>query len=91
MPSFLSAPAETHSKTSSSEGETTTDHTDAHRIIPYGFDIPDLILFKKFIIDTKIKALEIGQIMNSLKIIHLTLGYILNFQHPKLKWKCIVL
>lgn len=56
--------------------------------------IPDLIVFDKIIVDTKvidkIGDREIGQMMNYLNITGLRLGYILNFKHPKLGWKRVV-
>ena len=56
--------------------------------------IPDLIVFEKIIVDTKVIAQitdqEIGQMMNYLKITGLRLGYIINFKKPKLEWKRIV-
>jgi GxxExxY protein len=57
--------------------------------------IPDLIVFEKIIIDTKviprITDLEVGQMMNYLEVTGLRLGYILNFKHQKLEWKRVVL
>ena len=57
--------------------------------------IPDLIVFDKIIVDTKvitkISEHEVGQMMNYLKITGLKLGYIINFKNPKLEWKRIVL
>ncbi len=56
--------------------------------------VPDLIVFEKIVIDTKvierITDREIGQMMNYLKITNLRLGYILNFKNPKLEWKRVV-
>jgi GxxExxY protein len=56
--------------------------------------IPDLIVFSKIIIDTKviprISDLEVGQMINYLEVTGLRLGYILNFKHQKLEWKRIV-
>lgn len=57
--------------------------------------LPDLIVYEKIIIDTKvidrIGNHEIGQMINYLKITKLKLGYILNFKHKKLEWKRVVL
>ena len=57
--------------------------------------IPDLIVFEKIIVDTKVIAKitdnEIGLMMNYLKITGLKLGYIINFKNPKLEWKRVVL
>ncbi len=56
--------------------------------------IPDLIAFEKIIVDTKvierIGRVEIGQMMNYLKMTGLKLGYILNFKHPRLEWKRVI-
>ena len=56
--------------------------------------IPDLIVFDKTIVDTKviekITDRELGQMMNYLKISGLRLGYILNFKNPKLEWRRVV-
>jgi len=53
--------------------------------------IPDLIVFGKIVVDTKviekITDREIGQMMNYLKITGYRLGYILNFKKPKLEWR----
>ncbi len=47
------------------------------------------------VVDTKviekITDLEIGQILNYLKISGLKVGLILNFRRPKLEWKRVVL
>ncbi len=51
--------------------------------------IPDLVAFEKIIVDTKvierITDLEIGQMLNYLKITGLPIGLILNFKNPKLE------
>jgi GxxExxY protein len=51
--------------------------------------IPDLVAFGKIIVDTKvierITDLEIGKMLNYLKITGLPLGLILNFKNPKLE------
>lgn len=56
--------------------------------------IPDLIVYDKIIVDTKvierITDRETGQMLNYLKITGLRLGYILNFKKPKLEWKRII-
>lgn len=63
--------------------------------VKVGEYIPDLIVFDKIVVDTKvierITDLEIGQILNYLKITRLKVGLILNFKRPKLEWKRIVL
>ncbi len=57
--------------------------------------IPDLIVCDKVIVDTKvvenITDREIGQMMNYLKITGYRLGYIINFKHPKLDWKRVII
>lgn len=54
-----------------------------------------MIVFDKIVVDTKvierITDLEIGQILNYLKITGLKVGLILNFKRPKLEWKRVVL
>lgn len=66
-----------------------------YKSVKVGEYVPDLIAFEKIVIDTKvierIRDLEIGQILNYLKITGLKLGLILNFKRPKLEWKRIVL
>ncbi len=55
--------------------------------------VPDLIAFGRIIVDTKvierITDLEIGQMLNYLKIIGLPIGLILNFKNPKLEFRRI--
>ena len=55
---------------------------------------PDLIAFRKIIVDTKvinkITDHEVGQILNYLKITGLKLGIILNSGRAKLEWKRII-
>ncbi len=57
--------------------------------------IPDIIAFNKIIVDTKtierIGNTEKGQMINYLKITGLKIGLIINFKHPKLEWKRIIL
>jgi GxxExxY protein len=66
-----------------------------YKTFPIGVYVPDLIVFDSVIVDTKtierIGNLEIGQIVNYLKITGLTVGLILNFKRPKLEWKRVVL
>jgi GxxExxY protein len=56
--------------------------------------IPDLLVFGKIVIDTKviekITDKEVGQMMNYLKVTGYRLGYMLNFKHAKLGWKRVV-
>jgi GxxExxY protein len=57
--------------------------------------IPDLIVAKAVVVDTKtidkITDHERGQMMNYLRITKLRVGIILNFKQPKLEWERIVL
>lgn len=66
-----------------------------YKSVPIGEYVPDLIAFDKIIIDTKtIEAIgrtEIAKIMNYLRKAKLRLGCIINFKHPKLQWKRVVL
>ena len=63
--------------------------------VQVGEYVPDLITHDKLVVDTKvidrITTLELGQMMNYLKITGLRAGLILNFKRPKLEWKRIVL
>ena len=56
--------------------------------------IPDLIVYGKIIVDTKVITKitdhEIGQMMNYLKVTGFRLGYILNFKNRRLEWKRVV-
>jgi GxxExxY protein len=57
--------------------------------------IPDLIADETVIVDTKviqkIGDVEVGQMINYLRITELKVGLIINFKHPRLEWKRIVL
>ncbi len=57
--------------------------------------IPDLIVFDKIVVDTKvidtIENHEMGQMLNYLKITSLKVGLIINFRHSKLEYKRVVL
>jgi len=63
-----------------------------HKVADY---TPDLVVFDKIVIDAKviekITDREIGQMMNYLKVTGCRLGYLLNFKHPKLEWKRVVM
>ena len=63
--------------------------------VKVGDYIPDLIAFQYIVIDTKtierITHLEYGQILNYLKLTGCKVGLILNFRHPRLEWKRLVL
>ena len=57
--------------------------------------VPDLIAFDGIVVDTKVVEkignLEMGQMINYLKITRLGVGLILNFKRPRLEWKRVVL
>ena len=57
--------------------------------------IPDLIVYRQIIVDTKtiehITPIERGQMLNHLRIAGLPLGLIINFKKPKLDWERIIL
>lgn len=66
-----------------------------YKSVNVGEYIPDLIVFDKIIVDTKVIA-EIGnnekaQMINYLKITGLKVGLILNFKYSKLQWERIAL
>ena len=56
---------------------------------------PDLIVYDQVIVELKtvekIGDYEKGQLLNYLKMTGLNVGVILNFKHPKLQWKRLVL
>ncbi len=66
-----------------------------YKSVKVGEYIPDLTCFGQVIVDTKtihrITDHEIGQMLNYLKVTGLKVGLLLNFKHPKLEWKRIVL
>jgi GxxExxY protein len=66
-----------------------------YKAVNVGEYVPDLIVFDKIIVDTKvIEKLgnnEKAQIINYLKITGLRVGVLLNFKHAKLEWERIVL
>lgn len=66
-----------------------------YKTVKVGEYIPDLIVFNKIIVDTKVMALmgnnEKAQMINYLKITGLKVGLLLNFKRPKLEWERIVL
>ncbi len=66
-----------------------------YKAVKVGEYIPDLIVFDKIVVDAKtidrISNNEEGQILNYLKITKFKVGLILNFKHPKLEWKRLVL
>lgn len=63
--------------------------------VSVGEYIPDLITHGQLVVDAKvidrITDLEIGQMLNYLKITGFSVGVILNFRRSKLEWQRIVL
>jgi GxxExxY protein len=63
--------------------------------VQVGEYIPDLIVFGKIVVDTKvidrITDHEMGQMLNYLKITDHKIGLIINFKKAKLEWKRIAL
>ena len=66
-----------------------------YKSVELGKYIPDLICFQKVIVDAKtierISDQEIGQMLNYLKVTGHQVGLLINFKHPKLEWKRVVL
>lgn len=66
-----------------------------YRNVKVGEFIPDLIIEKQVIVDTKtinrIGDLERGQMLNYLRLTGLEVGLIINFQNPKVEWRRIIL
>lgn len=66
-----------------------------YKSVQVGEYIPDIIAFNKIIVDTKtiehIGNVEKGQMINYLKITGHKIGLIINFKHPKLEWKRVIL
>ena len=66
-----------------------------YKNILVGEYVPDLLVDEKVILDTKvieaISDAEVGQVMNYLRIAKLELGVLLNFRHPKLEYRRVVL
>jgi GxxExxY protein len=65
------------------------------RGVEVGEFVPDLIVFKAVIVDTKvidrITDHERGQMLNYLRITKLRVGLILNFKDARLEWERVVL
>ena len=66
-----------------------------YKEVKVGYFIPDLIVYDKVIVDTKvvdhITDQELGQMLNYLKITGLKVGLIINFKKSRLEWKRVVL
>lgn len=65
-----------------------------YRQVKVGEFVPDLIAFENVIIDTKtierITDLEVGQMLNYLRITGHPVGLIINFKHPRLEYRRVV-
>jgi GxxExxY protein len=63
--------------------------------VQVGEYIPDLIVYGQIVAETKVIDQvgdhELGQMINYLSITGLKVGLILNFGHPRLEWKRVVL
>jgi len=66
-----------------------------YKSVPVGEYVPDLTVADRVVVDAKvieaITNLELGQMLNYLKITGLRVGLILNFRRAKLEWKRVVL
>jgi len=66
-----------------------------YKTVKVGEFIPDLVVDQAVIVDTKviprIGDIEIGQMINYLKITGLKVGLIINFKYQRLEWKRVVL
>ena len=66
-----------------------------YKSVHVGEYIPDLIVYDKIVIDTKVIERignnEMAQIINYLKITGLRVGLLLNFKYAKLEWQRVVL
>jgi GxxExxY protein len=66
-----------------------------YKDISVGEYVPDLIVFDEVVVDAKvieaITDVEIGKMLNYLKITELRVGLIINFKRPRLEWKRVVL
>ncbi|WP_339742510.1 GxxExxY protein [uncultured Rubinisphaera sp.] len=62
-----------------------------YKNILVGEYIPDLIVYDSVIVETKtidrIGDIELGQMLNYLKLTRLQVGLVLNFKYSKLSWK----
>jgi len=57
--------------------------------------VPDLVVFDRMIVDAKVvehlSEQEYGQMLNYLRITNMRVGLLLNFRHPRLQWKRVIL
>jgi len=62
-----------------------------YRSVAVGEYVPDLIVLRSVVVDTKtieqIGDIEVGRMMNYLRITGLEVGLILNFNRPRLVWR----
>ena len=62
-----------------------------YRTVQVGEYVPDLIVERSVVVDTKtieaIGDVELGRMLNYLRITGLTVGLIINFKRPKLEWR----
>ena len=67
----------------------------SYKGVEVGEYIPDLIVEKKVVVDTKVIERigdhEVGQMLNYLKVTGLKVGLIINFKKSRLEWKRVVL
>ena len=65
-----------------------------YKAVKVGEYVPDLIAFGTVVVDAKvidrITDIELGQMLNYLKITGHRVGLILNFRRPRLEWKRVV-
>ncbi len=63
--------------------------------VQVGLFVPDVIVDRKVIVDTKtidnIGDVEIGQMLNYLRITGLRVGLIINFKNARLRWERVIL
>lgn len=66
-----------------------------YKDVKVGEFVPDLIVFDSIIVDTKtinrITDLEVGQMINYLRVTKLRVGFIINFKNHRLETRRIVL
>lgn len=62
-----------------------------YRTVQVGEYVPDLIVERSVVVDTKtietIGDLEVGRMLNYLRITGLEVGLVINFKRPKLEWR----
>lgn len=62
-----------------------------YRTVQVGEYVPDLIVERSVVVDTKtiegIGDLEVGRMLNYLRITGQEAGFVINFKRPKLEWR----